>query len=396
VPVILVDSGDFLTDQRGYHGDLRPDVITKDQWIFDAYDKFPVEVVNLSSRELRFASRFLVGTSQPQGQNSILGRLVSANIVAKSPDVKQPRPYVIRDVVARGNQIAKVAFIGLTETVPAPPPGFSISDPAVAAKQAVESVRKEADIVVVLARVKPDEAARIAKQAPGIDILVATYADTVAEFFTPPARVGSTDIVYNSFETRMLGEIRFYRQQDGRFSTKLRYITLDDSVPDDPEGLAFAGKARLAEEGARAASKKLLEEWLASSRLREPANSGFIGAESCGACHQAQYVKWISGKHAHASDVLLKQPEEFEASCLTCHASDRQRREGLPFAQGVQCEECHGPGASHAASPGKGYGRIDALGQPQSGLVQKLCSGCHTAAISPSFDIKAGLSVIKH
>src|SRR5262249_46290822 len=150
-------------------------------------------------------------------------------------------------------------FIGLTETAPEPPLGFKITDPAEAARRASEAARKEADVLIALARVNPDEASRIAKAAPLINVLIATYADTVAQFFTPPTRVGNTDIVFNCFETRMLGELRFYHGPEGRLDTRLRYITLDDLVPDDKVGITFVGQAQIAEEESRTASKKQLE-----------------------------------------------------------------------------------------------------------------------------------------
>ena len=59
VPSLLVESGDFLTDERNAHGELRPDVSTKDEWIMKGYDQFPADVINISSRDLRYISRLL-------------------------------------------------------------------------------------------------------------------------------------------------------------------------------------------------------------------------------------------------------------------------------------------------------------------------------------------------
>ncbi|HTG16629.1 MAG TPA: hypothetical protein VK747_15375, partial [Blastocatellia bacterium] len=59
IPSVLVDSGYFLADDRNAHGDLRPDTVVRNDWAAKAYDQFPVDVVNLSSRELKYFSRFL-------------------------------------------------------------------------------------------------------------------------------------------------------------------------------------------------------------------------------------------------------------------------------------------------------------------------------------------------
>jgi hypothetical protein len=371
---------------------VRPDLATKDRLILEAYDKFKVDVANLSSHELRYASR-LLKQATPDSAIPVLGRLISANVVAESSGTKQPGLFLVRELATRGGQTVKVAFIGLTEATPPPPPGFKIVDPAEAARKATDSARKVADVVIALARVNPQEAARIAKAAPGLDVIIATYADSIAQFFTSPTRVGQTEIVFNTFETRMLGELRFYRHQDGRFSTRLRYIALDEAVPDDQQAFAFVSQVRTAEEEARAASKKLLDDWSAANRQRDRSGSEFAGAAACAGCHQAQYVKWSSGKHAHTAEALVSRPIEFETGCLNCHASDRNSGEKLGFEPAVDCERCHGPGAAHAAKPAAGYGHLDS--QRSAGL-RELCSGCHTAAFSPAFDIQAGLAVIKH
>lgn len=389
--MLLVDTGNFLADERNYHGDLRPDVATKDHSIFDGYDKFRVDIANLSSHELRYASALLKQTPEPQ--IPMLGRLVSANIVAESSGAKQPSPYLVRELATRGGRTIRVAFVGLTESTPTAPPGFRIIDPAEAARKATDSARKVADVVIALARVNPKEAERIAKAAPGLDVIIATYADSVAQFFTPSTGVGGTEIVFNTFEARMLGELRFYRQQDGRFSTRLRYITLDDAVPDDPKALAFVSEAKAAEEGARAASKKLFQDWGEGSRQPEPAGSVYAGAARCASCHQAQYVKWNSSRHAHSAEAFLSRPVEFETGCLNCHASDRKRDEDPRFGPSVDCERCHGPGAAHAAKPAAGYGHFDAR---HVETLRELCLGCHTRSVTPTFDIEAGLSAIKH
>src|SRR6185503_7604114 len=120
VPLLVVESGDFMTDERNAHGELRPDASTKDEWIMKAYDQFPVDAINISSHDLRYLSRLLhrSGTAtQP-----ILKRLMSANITSDSPDKIAPQPFVIREVPGRQSlKPVRVAFVGLTETGVAAP-----------------------------------------------------------------------------------------------------------------------------------------------------------------------------------------------------------------------------------------------------------------------------------
>jgi len=406
-----VDTGYFMADERSAHGRLRPDIVTKNDWVLKAYGQFPVDVVNISSHDLRYftdarARAGLVGGAETE---SLLGRLVSANTTTESRAIAAPRPFIIRELPSRQNGVrpVRVAFIGLTETTPAPPAGLKFTDPAEAARRTVTEVRKTADLVVVLARVKSkQEVARIAREAPGIDVIIDGNSDSVEEAFTPPVYVGPTLIVFTPFETRMLGELRFYRNAQGKFSTKQRFITLDELlVPEDPAAKLVVDAATSAESAARSNSKTLLENWLASSRMRltaQPPKADSPGGESsptyvtsaaCSQCHVAQYMKWANGPHARATDPLPPRWVEFEASCLDCHATGSKPATAttkleIASLQSVQCEQCHGPGSSHVATPGKGYGRAASL--------QSACASCHTTETSPDFDLQTAWAKIKH
>lgn len=405
-----MDTGYFLSDERSAHGRLRPDVVVKNDWVMKAYGQFPVDVVNVSSHDLRYFADALVQTEFARRSKSdpILNRLVSANTVSDSPAIVAPRPFIIREVPARqnGEKPLRVAFIGLTETTPAAPPGLKLTDPVEAAKRTVPEARKNADVVVVLAKASASEAARIAREAPGIDVIIAGNAETVAESFTPPLLAGATLIAFTPFEARMLGELRFYRNAQGKLSTKQRFIALDEIlVPEDPAAKQVVEAAASAESGARSNSKTLLEAWLASSRMRithPPPGSDsskgessptFVAAGACSQCHVAQYLKWSNSPHAHATDPLPPRAYEFETSCLDCHATGAKPASAAVTAvtarlQGVQCEQCHGPGSEHVAKPGKRYGRVADM--------RTACVGCHTSETSRDFDLQAAWAKIKH
>jgi hypothetical protein len=406
---VLVDSGYFLADDRNAHGDLRPDTVVKNNWAAKAYEQFPVDVVNLSSRELKYFSRFMTkaefdarAASQP-----LLRRLVSANTLSASPDMVAPQPFIILEVPARQKNSAatslRIAFIGLTDTERAPPRGFKFVDPVEAVNRALPEARKRADLVILLAYLKPDEASRVAREAEGIDAIIATNNGDDGLPFIPPITSGKTPIVFTALETRLLGELRFYRDSQGKYSSACRFISLDEVIPDDHVAKQVVTDASSAEVGARSASKQFLEEWLATSRMLirgHPASrglsgsaGGYITSAACSKCHGAQYLKWASSAHSHATDPLPPRPFEFEANCLNCHATGwaGTRAEGsteLGGLQAVQCEQCHGPGAAHAAKPAKGYGRIANM--------QTACSTCHTRDTSPGFDLQAAWAKIKH
>ena len=398
-----------MADERNAHGRLRPDIIVKNDWVAKAYDQFPIDVLNVSSHDLQyFAQTFSKSNfARIRETKPLLGRIVGANTIAESTSLVGPKPFIVRDLPSRDEGKAiRVAFVGLTETKPSPPAGFKFTDPAEAAQISVPQARKNADVVVVLAKLSAVEADRVAREAPGIDVIIAGNAESIIESFTPPHYTGQTLIVFTPFETRMVGELRFYRGAQGKFTTKQRFIALDETlVPEDPDAKRLVDAAMAAESQARSDSMKLLEDWLTVSRTRiantngDPNSKGnepaatFVSSSACSQCHTTQYLKWANGPHAHATDPLLRRGVEFEASCLDCHASGptpeiANNKSVMAKLQSVHCEQCHGPGSKHIANPGKGYGRIPDM--------QSACLKCHSEETSPGFDLKAGWERIRH
>lgn len=380
-----------MADDRAAHGYLRSDAAAKNDWILKAYRELAVEVINLSSHDLRYFS----GIAKGPKPEPIFSHLVSANTAFDSPSAQSPRPFIIRDIPARrtGEKTAKpirAAFIGLTEADPPPPPGVRFTDPAEAARQKATEAKRKADIVIVLAKVSSQEAARVARQAPNVDVII----DGNGEPFAPPVYVGRTLIVFTPFETRMLGELRFYRNPAGQFSTWQRFITLDEAVvPEDAAMKEFVDAANSAEIQARSNSKVLLDQWLLGGKeqlLDKPAqsdSSGYVSSAVCHKCHVAQYMKWLNGPHTRTANSFLSRGAGFEISCLVCHASG-SKANVAERPQNIECEQCHGPGRDHVARPGKGYGRVV--------NIQNACAGCHTSETSPGFDVQAAWARIKH
>jgi hypothetical protein len=377
--------------------------------VLKTHNQYPVDVVNVSSRDLKYFSRLLTKSEfnkQVEGL-PVLKRLVAANTVSESPDLVAPQAYTVREVAARTSggaaKTARVAFIGLTSVSPSVVQGFKVVDPIEAAKRVVPEAKKTADVIVVLAHLSVTDAARLAREVPGIDVIASSGAQSGDSFFAPPFTVGGTFVVFTPYETRMIGELRFYRDEQGRFSSRARFISLDETVPDDPVALKPVVAAKRAEDDAYAMSKSLLNEWLAKSAPANQVNastgnsaggdSGFVSSGKCAECHMKQYVQWANTGHAHTADKLVNRLGEFEISCLNCHATGQPKAGAQQVGvvarfQSVQCEQCHGPGGDHVAKPAKGYGRI--------ANAPLLCATCHTAKTSPNFNFQAAWAKIKH
>lgn len=374
----------------------------KNEHVLKAYERFQVDAVNLSSRDLGFISKMMSERASAQGsaRPPLFERMVSASIVSESRDKIAPQPFIVREVPDRQNQAKsiRIAFLGLTAIEPAPRAGFKVADPIESARRHLPEAKKRADIVIALAHISTAQAALLARQVPGIDVIIAGNG----EIFTSPIMMGKTLIVFTPFETRKVGELRFYRDSKGALSIRDRYIVLDEAIPDDPAATLFIAAADEAENAARAGSKKLLEEWAASTnRIRnrprndpsEKNESAYISSSACYQCHAEQYLKWANSAHARASGPVVLKPAEFDSSCLDCHATGLRKGAWMkasdgPQLQNVQCEECHGPGGEHAAKPAKGYGLIRD--------VKASCGGCHTPYTSPGFDFQTYWEKIRH
>jgi predicted CXXCH cytochrome family protein len=335
--------------------------------------------------------------------HTVLKRLVAGSVASESPQMVAPQPFLIREVSARSatasrSKPVRVAFVGLTQTGKVD--GYKFLDPIESAKRIVPEAKKSADVVVALAQLPVDQSMQLAREVAGIDVIISGGELSGEMPFVPPLTVGETFLIFTPYETRFMGELRFYMDDQGRLSSRARFISLDEKVPEDTAAAKVVAAAREEVSAANSKSKSSLSEWLANTapmRMRNPAvatgeqSPAYVSAGVCAKCHAQQYGQWANSPHAQASNPLVNRPFEFEAACLGCHATGMQKSDA-PIAaakfQSVQCEQCHGPGGDHAAKPAKGYGLV--------ANAQALCASCHTAKTSPHFDFKAAWAKIKH
>ncbi len=115
-----------------------------------------------------------------------------------------------------------------------------------------------------------------------------------------------------------------------------------------------------------------------------PPSDGYVGADACKSCHGSHYDAWNSTKHQKALGKLQAAEREGD-KCIRCHVTgspDMIKADGAkPRFPGVQCESCHGAGATHvdqakAKSIVKG-----AIVKTPDGDV---CARCHSEA-SPHY-----------
>jgi hypothetical protein len=112
----------------------------------------------------------------------------------------------------------------------------------------------------------------------------------------------------------------------------------------------------------------------------------YAGSQACLECHSAIHNSEMDTRHARALDTLKAIGQGTNASCLPCHTVGFGLPTGFisesrtPKLAGVQCENCHGPAAAHAAN------EMDLTLRPRVEIASTVCGGCHTGSHHPTFD----------
>jgi hypothetical protein len=119
----------------------------------------------------------------------------------------------------------------------------------------------------------------------------------------------------------------------------------------------------------------------------------YYGAAACGACHNGEFFglanvhgEWAQTRHAKAFETLKAIHMEQNPGCLPCHTVGYGFKTGFidhdttPELEGVQCENCHGPGIQHLANI------TDPSMRPAVTIAAEMCGGCHTDAHHPTYD----------
>ncbi|MBL8195669.1 MAG: hypothetical protein JNM06_17900 [Blastocatellia bacterium] len=278
IPVLHVDVGHLFNEELAAEKPetLREDALLMNEWMLKGFSQFKLDVVNFSRRDMLYGKVVLDKEKYQQQVIStpILGDMISANIVPAQDinKITPLKPYVIREV--QGNRLGKkgslkVGFIGLTETWPAGTTGFVINEPLEKIKAVVPEVRAKADLVVVLAYCTLGVAKEIIKQNPDIDVLIAANAVALPP---PPQRDGKTIFVYSVNQTKSLGELRLYLDEEGKVKDYLnRYIALDKNVPDQADAAKVVATAKAEIDASKAKLLAAEEEEL--KRLNELNNT---------------------------------------------------------------------------------------------------------------------------
>jgi 2',3'-cyclic-nucleotide 2'-phosphodiesterase (5'-nucleotidase family) len=221
VPFILVDGGDLFSQDQEF-----PEIYA--ELYMQALNQMGYDLLNLGEREL-LRGRGIIEKLADLADFPLL----SANAVADEP---LWQPYVIKTMDG-----VRVAFVGLLapEFMHARRPVTHVT--VVPAQPILESlikeVRKEADIVVLLAHMRSEPAAALIKSVPGIDVAVLGHQRLVYE----GTRIGDTLVISPGGKGERVAVIDLsWNSAEKRANHTAHAIhPLDAGIDEDPDILAL-------------------------------------------------------------------------------------------------------------------------------------------------------------
>lgn len=229
-------STEFLQFDLGNFSDNPTDEGTlRTEGLIEGMERLGYAAANVGERDLSLGyDEFLrrtAGASFP---------FVSANIVRR--DTREPvfDPYVILNVETEGaKEPVRVGVLGVVRFNPvflrSGPDGSNlvILPPLEAVKRYIEEVRERSDVLVLLAAVHQDDAHIIAKEVPGIDIILGSYGSI---YSTREETEGETLVCYAGNQGRRVGESRLFVGDDHAVERITSFMhVLNARYPSDPE-----------------------------------------------------------------------------------------------------------------------------------------------------------------
>jgi hypothetical protein len=277
---------------------------------------------------------------------------------------------------------------------------LTFEDPVAALKREVASARAGADLVLAIGRLTPETIRALASGCPGLDAVVSTeYAAAVRMGEKGEVHpedhsgfVGRLLVAYTSLTNYGLQTVKIGLDPQNRIATAaFEDRWLKEDVPDEPRvrGMLDRFYDRV---GKEAAAQESVRPPFADDRERR--DGVYAGAAKCATCHAEEYAQWRRTKHGTAFKTLLDRHRHFQPKCVSCHVVAYGAPHGYRLGMAgetlanVQCEVCHGPGATHAREPAK----TNIHRQVPEGV----CLQCHTPDHSDHFVYAEKLPKVKH
>jgi len=392
IPLLLLDTGGaFLKNPEDATN--APLVELTTGAMVDGLGKIGYDALNLGRADLLLPTNLLRKLTAGAAFT-----LLSANIV----NAAGKTPFKTSIVKEMGG--LRVGIFGISGNQPLglsdlPGRDLTVQDPVAAARAAVDKLRRGSDLVVALSQLGLEGDSLLAREVPGIDIILGGFTRQV----TPTPRIeGTTMVLQSGAKGMQLGRLglRVIPGRAGAWTARVEaqggearvydwsVVPLNTTLSDHP-ALASLLERHREELRARNLAEQAVAPTPAPAPLA-PAKPAYVGAASCGACHPAQLRQWAASKHAKALASLERKRQELNPECIRCHVTGFGDSGGYRFGPGkgidlgsVQCEACHGFGREH-----RGKGKI------RGSVSEAICRRCHSTENSPTFKYEPYLKLL--
>lgn len=364
----------------------------KFQIAYEGLKRLDYKAIGIGPDDLRLSSGELLSAISEEPH-----RFISANAAVLDRDVT-PRYLVVE---AGGKKVGVTACLGDAERKKLQSDELALEPAAEGLKIAAkELAAKECDVQVLLAYASIEETRKLARQFPQFQIVV-TSGGAEEPAFEPEVIEGtSTRLIQVGAKGMYVGVVGLF--DDARNPLRFQRVPLDDRFADSTEMLELLA----------AYQDQLREAGLDGlvTTLPHPTGGEFVGTAACADCHTKAFEVWKNSDHAHATDSLIKPGERseiarhFDPECLSCHVTGWDPQRFAPFKSGYLslersaalkhngCENCHGPGAAHAAaesgdkqvSPAT-LAKLRASMRLPLAKARDKCLECHDLDNSPAF-----------
>ncbi len=343
------------------------------------------DVVAIGERELNYGLDFLLEEVK-QGKLNV----VCANLYKGSDSTLLFKPYLMKEVEG-----VRIGFLGLLDNDPRRVGVFEelenlyVTNYVEAVRKYLPELQSKADLIIALAHIGLANARELAKQVPELDVILVGHG---GDRTSMPQKVGETIVMKPGSKSSSIGTM---------------VLALDDHnniIAFDGTTHTLKKKGRINEKVDRYVTsceerEKQRERLLAKRKYRFPtiprrrevlAANGYLGWETCKACHPGIYERWLELPHAQAFATLAKDDRWNDPACLPCHTTGyeieakRDSTDVRPEMWNVQCEACHGMGTKHRRD-----GSMPLV--PES-----VCRRCHTPKWSPNWNYEDALKKIDH
>lgn len=238
---------------------------------------------------------------------------ISANLYRRDTG----KPF-LKDSVMITRYGKKIGIFGIFHPSLPLPAELEARDPIAAAREEVKKLRADgANMVIALAHEGYDNDVILAKQVPGIDLIVGAHSQSMLQ---EPDVESDTLLVQLSNQGQLLGMVEYEASSLPAKRTEFKVDELNADYNDAPGGRANPMKSLVAVTNLRMAeANKKLDDRIWQAHQAESA-AGYQSFLSCRDCHSKQ-ANFQEGKlHAASFLTLMAKKQENNLDCVKCHS----------------------------------------------------------------------------